>query len=127
MEATYGFRSARNVCSRLQFVQTNISLCFPKVRSAGSISYSHYGRPDEIDLYPGSFDEPGLFQPSYELWASRRAKEKASDSNAGADGSEVEHAERRAQQLFAHPGHDNVREPLRGSRVWKYRNMTTLR
>jgi hypothetical protein len=23
-------------------------------------------------LYPGSFDEPGLFQPSYELWTSRR-------------------------------------------------------
>lgn len=36
--------------------------------------YSHYGRPDEIDLYRGSFDEPGLFQPSYELWTSRREK-----------------------------------------------------
>ena len=32
---TYGFWSARNVCSRLQFVQTNISLCFPKVRATG--------------------------------------------------------------------------------------------
>ena len=37
---TYGFRSARNVCSRLQFLQTNISLCFPKVLAAGSISLS---------------------------------------------------------------------------------------
>ena len=36
----YGFRSARNVCSRLQFVQTNISLCFAKVLAAGSISLS---------------------------------------------------------------------------------------
>ena len=34
-EATYGFWSERNVCSRLQFVQTNISLCFPKVRATG--------------------------------------------------------------------------------------------
>src|SRR5680860_31353 len=38
--ATYGFRSARNVSSRLHFVQTNTSLCFPKVRSAGLISLS---------------------------------------------------------------------------------------
>ena len=37
---TYGFRSARNVCSRLQFAQTNVSLCFPKVPAAGSISLS---------------------------------------------------------------------------------------
>ena len=36
----YGFRSARNVCSRLQFVQTNISLCFPKALAARSISLS---------------------------------------------------------------------------------------
>jgi hypothetical protein len=33
---------------------------------------SHYDRPDEIDLYPGSFDEPGLWQPSYELWRRMR-------------------------------------------------------
>jgi hypothetical protein len=43
--ATYGFRSARNVCSRLQFVQTNTSLCFPKVRSAGLISLSRSSPP----------------------------------------------------------------------------------
>ena len=40
-----GFRSAKSVCSRLQFVQTNISLCFPKVRSAGSISLSRNSPP----------------------------------------------------------------------------------
>jgi hypothetical protein len=34
--------------------------------------YSHYDHPDEVDLYPASFDEPGLFQPTYELWVSRR-------------------------------------------------------
>ena len=42
---TYGFRSARNVCSRLQFVQTNISLCFPKLRTAGSMSLSRSSPP----------------------------------------------------------------------------------
>jgi hypothetical protein len=41
-------------------------------RSCGSPVYSHYDRPEEIDLYAGSFDEPGLWQPSYELWTSRR-------------------------------------------------------
>jgi hypothetical protein len=41
-------------------------------RACGAPVYSHYERPDEIDLYPGSFDEPGLWQPSYELWTSRR-------------------------------------------------------
>lgn len=41
-------------------------------RACGSPVYSHYDRPDEIDLYIGSFDEPGLWQPSYELWTSRR-------------------------------------------------------
>jgi len=34
--------------------------------------YSHYDHPDEIDLYPGALDEQGLFQPTYELWTSRR-------------------------------------------------------
>ena len=43
-------------------------------RDCGAPVYSQYGRPDEIDLYPGSFDEPGLFQPSYALWTSRREK-----------------------------------------------------
>ena len=33
---------------------------------------SHYDRPDEIDLYPGSCDEAGLWQPSYELWRRMR-------------------------------------------------------
>jgi hypothetical protein len=33
--------------------------------ACGTPVYSHYGRTDEIDLYAGSFDEPGLFQPSY--------------------------------------------------------------
>jgi len=41
-------------------------------RSCGSPVYSHYDKPDEIDLYPGSFDETGLWQPSYELWIGRR-------------------------------------------------------
>jgi len=36
--------------------------------------YSHYDVPDEIDLYAGTFDEQGLFQPTYELWVSRREK-----------------------------------------------------
>jgi hypothetical protein len=41
-------------------------------RACGSPVYSHYERPDEFYLYPGSFDEPGLWQPSYELWTNRR-------------------------------------------------------
>lgn len=41
-------------------------------RACGAPVYSHYERPDEIDLYPGSFDETGLWQPSYELWTKRR-------------------------------------------------------
>jgi hypothetical protein len=41
-------------------------------RSCGAPVYSRYDHPDEIDLYPGSFDEPGLWQPSYELWRRRR-------------------------------------------------------
>ncbi len=41
-------------------------------RACGSPVYSHYGRPDEIYLYPGSFDETGLWQPTYELWSTRR-------------------------------------------------------
>ena len=34
--------------------------------------YSHYDRPDEIDLYPGSFDKPNFWMPTYELWTKRR-------------------------------------------------------
>jgi hypothetical protein len=41
----YGSRSARNVCSRSQLVQTNISLCFPKLRAAASISLSRSSPP----------------------------------------------------------------------------------
>jgi hypothetical protein len=41
-------------------------------KACGAPAYSHYDHPDEIDLYAGSFDEPGLFQPSYELWRVRR-------------------------------------------------------
>jgi hypothetical protein len=41
-------------------------------KACGAPVYSQYDRPDEIDLYPGSFDQPGLFQPSYELWTVRR-------------------------------------------------------
>jgi hypothetical protein len=41
-------------------------------RACSAPVYSHYDIPDEIDLYPGSFDDPGLWQPSYELWTKRR-------------------------------------------------------
>jgi hypothetical protein len=41
-------------------------------RACGSPVYSHYSRPDEIYLYPGSFDEPTVWQPTYELWTIRR-------------------------------------------------------
>jgi hypothetical protein len=41
-------------------------------RACGAPVSSHYERRDEIDLYPGSFDEPGVWQPSYELWTTRR-------------------------------------------------------
>jgi hypothetical protein len=40
--------------------------------SCGAPVYSTYGRDDEFYLYPGSFDETGLFEPSYELWTIRR-------------------------------------------------------
>lgn len=33
---------------------------------------SSYGREDEVYVYPGSFDEPGFFEPTYELWTIRR-------------------------------------------------------
>ena len=41
-------------------------------RACGSPVSASYGRADEVYLYPGSFDEPGLFQPTYELWTCRR-------------------------------------------------------
>jgi hypothetical protein len=41
-------------------------------RSCGAPAYSTYGRDDELYLYPGSFDDPGLFAPTYELWTIRR-------------------------------------------------------
>jgi hypothetical protein len=40
--------------------------------SCGTQVYSTYGREDELYVYPGSFDEPGLFAPTYELWIIRR-------------------------------------------------------
>ena len=40
--------------------------------ACGSQIYSHYSRADEIYVYPGSFDDPGLWQPTYELWTIRR-------------------------------------------------------
>ncbi|HUU25383.1 MAG TPA: GFA family protein [Methyloceanibacter sp.] len=41
-------------------------------RECGAPVYSTYGREDEFYVYPGSFDEPGLFAPTYELWTLRR-------------------------------------------------------
>jgi hypothetical protein len=41
-------------------------------QACGSPVYSHYDHPYEIDLYGGSFDEVGLWQPTYELWTRRR-------------------------------------------------------
>ncbi|MEZ5828195.1 MAG: GFA family protein [Hyphomicrobiales bacterium] len=38
----------------------------------GAPIYSTYGRDDEFYLHPGSFDEPGAFAPTYELWTIRR-------------------------------------------------------
>jgi hypothetical protein len=38
----------------------------------GTQVFSTYGRADEVYVYPGSFDEPGLFAPTYELWTIRR-------------------------------------------------------
>ncbi len=40
--------------------------------SCGAPVYSTFGSDDEFYLYPGSFDEPGLFAPTYELWTMRR-------------------------------------------------------
>jgi hypothetical protein len=40
--------------------------------ACGSQVWSQYSRADEMYLYPGSFDEIGLWQPTYELWTIRR-------------------------------------------------------
>jgi hypothetical protein len=40
--------------------------------NCGAPIYSTYGRDDEFYLYPGSFDETGVFAPTYELWTIRR-------------------------------------------------------
>jgi hypothetical protein len=40
--------------------------------ACGAQVYSHYSRPDEIYVYPGSFDAIGLWHPTYELWTVRR-------------------------------------------------------
>ena len=82
------------ICRRVHGAPFNFYVVFPRdaVTISGEVSvfhssehgrryacsscqtpvYSHYDHPDEIDLYPGAFDEPGLFQPTYELWTSRR-------------------------------------------------------
>ena len=40
--------------------------------SCGAPVYSTYGRTDEFYLHPGSFDDIGVFEPTYELWTIRR-------------------------------------------------------
>jgi hypothetical protein len=40
--------------------------------ACGSPVWSHYSRADEMYVYPGSFDETGIWQPTYELWTIRR-------------------------------------------------------
>ena len=35
--------------------------------ACGSQVYSHYSRADEVYVYPGSFDETGLWQPTYDV------------------------------------------------------------
>jgi hypothetical protein len=40
--------------------------------ACGSQVSSHYSRADEIYVYPGSCDEPGRWQPPYEVWTIRR-------------------------------------------------------
>jgi hypothetical protein len=40
-------------------------------QACGTPAYSHY-HDGEIHLYGGSFDEPGLWRPEYELWRKRR-------------------------------------------------------
>src|SRR5688572_13995671 len=40
--------------------------------ACGAPVYSQYEYPDELDLYGGSFDQPYLWQPSYELWRGAR-------------------------------------------------------
>lgn len=41
-------------------------------RSCGSPVYGRAEGSDEVELHLGSFDEIGLFVPSYELWVIRR-------------------------------------------------------
>ncbi len=40
--------------------------------SCGAPVHSTYGWADEFYLHPGSFDEIGVFEPTYELWTIRR-------------------------------------------------------
>jgi hypothetical protein len=63
--ATYGFRSARNFCSRLHFVQTNTSLCFPKVRSAGLLSLSRNSPPHTQRNEGGGSTRGRMWFPSH--------------------------------------------------------------
>jgi hypothetical protein len=41
-------------------------------RACGSPVFAGYGRADEVYVYPGSFDPPVPWQPTYELWTVRR-------------------------------------------------------
>jgi hypothetical protein len=40
--------------------------------ACGAPVYSTYGRTDEFYLHPGSLDDIGGFEPTYELWTIRR-------------------------------------------------------
>jgi hypothetical protein len=73
----YGSRSARNVCSRSQLVQTNISLCFPKLRSAASISLScssppHMQRDEGGGSTRGRMGFPSELGRTLELLTARK-------------------------------------------------------
>ena len=57
------------MCSQARSTGGDIS-----VRPAGLKSTRTIRGSDEIYVYPGSFDETGLWQPTYELWTIRRDK-----------------------------------------------------
>ncbi len=41
-------------------------------RTCGSVQFGRDEGSDEVELHLGSFDEPGRFAPTYELWTIRR-------------------------------------------------------
>jgi hypothetical protein len=41
-------------------------------RQCGAPVYALYDHPDEIEVYLGSFDEPSVWRPTYEVWTVRR-------------------------------------------------------